>query len=105
MGRMFWPALQRPARHTAAVADNPTHETSDRFQAGNEARLTSVDLSLFQVVADLRCAFAKRMNAFERRIPFDEDGIFRHYKELEPYTATAQCLIWVKRRNTRSEHT
>jgi glutathione S-transferase len=68
-----------------------------------------VDLSLFQIVEGLRYAFPKRMKAFERRIPglvdlhervarrpnikaylsserripFNEDGIFRHYKELD----------------------
>jgi len=72
-------------------------------------RLTYVDLSLFQIVAGLRYAFPKRMRAFERkvpgliglhdrvasrpgikaylaserRIPFNEDGIFRHYRELD----------------------
>ena len=73
------------------------------------ARLTYVDLSLFQIVEGLRYAFPKRMKAFERKIPglvdlhdrvaarpnikaylasdrriaFNEDGIFRHYKELD----------------------
>jgi glutathione S-transferase len=72
-------------------------------------RLTYVDLSLFQIVAGLRYAFPRRMKAFERRIPglvdlhdrvaarpnikaylasdrriaFNEDGIFRHYKALD----------------------
>jgi len=72
-------------------------------------RLSYVDLSLFQIVEGLRYAFPKRMKAFERdipklcdlrdrvaarpriaaylaserRIPFNEDGIFRHYKELD----------------------
>lgn len=72
-------------------------------------RLTYVDLSLFQIVAGLRYAFPKRMSRFEsdipglvglhdrvaqrprieaylaseRRIPFNEDGIFRHYKALD----------------------
>jgi len=72
-------------------------------------RLTYVDLSLFQIVEGLRYAFPKRMKTFERnipglvelhdrvaarpnikaylaserRIPFNEDGIFRHYKELD----------------------
>jgi glutathione S-transferase len=72
-------------------------------------RITYVDLSLFQIVAGLRYAFPKRMTAFEREIPglvglhdrvaarpnikaylaserriaFNEDGIFRHYKELD----------------------
>ncbi len=72
-------------------------------------RLTYVDLSLFQIVAGLRYAFPKRMKAFEREIPglvalhdrvaarsnikvylasdrriaFNEDGIFRRYKALD----------------------
>jgi glutathione S-transferase len=72
-------------------------------------RVTYVDLSLFQIVEGLRYAFPKRMKAFEREIPalvelhdrvaaranikaylssdrriaFNEDGIFRHYKELD----------------------
>ncbi|MGC2780647.1 MAG: glutathione S-transferase [Bradyrhizobium sp.] len=72
-------------------------------------RLTYVDLSLFQIVDGLRYAFPKRMKAFERnipglvalhdrvairpniaayldserRIPFNEDGIFRRYKALD----------------------
>ena len=72
-------------------------------------RLTYVDMSLFQLVKGLRYAFPKRMKTFERkipglrelhdrvaarpkiaaylaserRIPFNEDGIFRHYKELD----------------------
>ena len=72
-------------------------------------RLSYADLSLFQIVEGLRYAFPKRMKAFEkeipcltdlhdriaqrpnikaylesdRRIPFNESGIFRHYKELD----------------------
>ena len=72
-------------------------------------RLSYIDLSLFQIVEGLRYAFPKRMKAFEqeipelcelhdrvaarpkiaaylsseRRIAFNEDGIFRHYKELD----------------------
>jgi glutathione S-transferase len=72
-------------------------------------RLTYVDLSLFQIVEGLRYAFPKRMSAFEtqipglvslrdrvaarpnikayldsdRRIPFNEQGIFRRYRELD----------------------
>ena len=72
-------------------------------------RLTYVDLSLFQIVDGLRYAFPLRMKAFERRIPglvglhdrvaarpniaaylaserriaFNEDGIFRRYKALD----------------------
>ena len=72
-------------------------------------RATYVDLSLFQIVAGLRYAFPKNMKAFERRIPglidlhdrvvarpniksylasdrriaFNEEGIFRRYRELD----------------------
>jgi len=72
-------------------------------------RLTYVDLSLFQIVEGLRYAFPKRMEAFERQIPglvelrdrvaarpniktylasdrriaFNEEGIFRRYKALD----------------------
>ena len=72
-------------------------------------RLSYVDLSMFQIVEGLRYAFPKRMNAYERRVPglidlhdrvagrpnikaylasdrriaFNEDGIFRHYRELD----------------------
>jgi glutathione S-transferase len=72
-------------------------------------RLGYVDLSLFQIVEGLRYAFPKRMRRFEkkvprvialhdrvaerpriaaylaseRRIPFNECGIFRCYKELD----------------------
>jgi glutathione S-transferase len=72
-------------------------------------KATYVDLSLFQIIAGLRYAFPKRMKAFEddvprlvalhdrvaerpniktylaseRRIPFNESGIFRCYKELD----------------------
>ena len=73
------------------------------------ARLTYADLSLFQTVEGLRYAFPNTMArvepeypllvalharvaerprikayaASERRIPFNEHGIFRHYKELD----------------------
>jgi glutathione S-transferase len=72
-------------------------------------KLAYVDLSLFQIVEGLRYAFPKRMKAFEkkvprvmalhervaqrpriasylasdRRIPFNEEGIFRYYRELD----------------------
>lgn len=73
------------------------------------AKLSYVDLSLFQLIEGLRYAFPKAMNrleprhaglvqlhdkvaqhppiarylASERRIPFSEEGIFRHYPELD----------------------
>jgi glutathione S-transferase len=72
-------------------------------------RWTYVDCSLFQIVEGLRYAFPKRMSAIEgdypglirirdqvadlpgikaylksdRRIPFNKEGIFRHYPELD----------------------
>jgi len=72
-------------------------------------RISTADLSLFQVVEGLAYAFPKAMKrelakvprvaalhdrvaarprikaylASERRIPFNEDGIFRHYPELD----------------------
>jgi len=72
-------------------------------------RVTYADLSLFQIVEGLRYAFPKRMKAFERkipdlielrdrvaerpnlkaylaserRIPFNEEGIFRRYTALD----------------------
>ena len=78
-----------------------------RYMVGS--RLSYVDLSLFQLMAGLRYAFPKAMAKLEpsypglvalhdmvrarpriaaylaskRRIPFNEDGIFRHYPELE----------------------
>ncbi|MGY0556648.1 MULTISPECIES: glutathione S-transferase [unclassified Lysobacter] len=73
------------------------------------ARLSYVDLSLFQLVAGLRYAFPKAMKRLQgdlpkvlaladsvaerpniaaylasaRRLPFNENGIFRHYPELD----------------------
>lgn len=73
------------------------------------SRLTYADLSLFQLIEGLRYAFPKAMQRLEpaypltvalhaqvaarpniarylaskRRIPFNEDGIFRHYRELD----------------------
>ena len=73
------------------------------------ARVTYPDLSLFQILAGLRYAFPRLMQGLEgryprivalhdrvealpriaaylsspRRIPFNEEGIFRHYEELD----------------------
>jgi glutathione S-transferase len=86
------------------MAANPVGDTHLVGRA-----LTYVDLGLFQVVEGLRYAFPKAMAARERqwprvialrdqvaalpkiaaylasdrRIPFNEDGIFRHYAELD----------------------
>ena len=82
-------------------------ESSGAYLTGR--KLTYVDLSLFQIVEGLRYAFPNNMKAFERKIPglvelrdriaerpnikaylkskrriaFNEDGIFRHYKALD----------------------
>ncbi len=82
--------------------------SSDGFYL-NGRRLCYADLSLFQIVEGLRYAFPNRMKRFERKIPgvidlhdrvamrpniktylaserriaFNNDGIFRHYKELD----------------------
>jgi glutathione S-transferase len=86
------------------LARNPRGQ---RYLAG--ARLTCADLSLFQIMAGLKYAFPRAMAgsarrykritalsqlvesrpriahylASERRIPFNLDGIFRHYPELD----------------------
>lgn len=86
------------------LSDNPSN---DSFIVGNG--LTYVDLSLFQVMEGLHYAFPNAMKAAEgdypllsalreniakrptiaaylksdRRLPFSESGIFRHYPELD----------------------
>ena len=88
----------------AILARNPRNQ---RYLAGS--RLTYADLSLFQMIAGLKYAFPRAMAhsarrykrsielsrivqdrpriaqylASDRRIPFNEDGIFRHYPELD----------------------
>jgi glutathione S-transferase len=83
------------------------NKASSAHLIGN--RLTYPDLSLFQIVAGLRYAFPRAMAALEkelpltaghhdrvkahskiaaylaspRRIPFNKEGIFRHYPELD----------------------
>jgi len=77
--------------------------------AGTKRRITYVDLSLFQMLEGLRYAFPKAMRKLERkhpqlaelhervarrpgirgyleserRLPFNQQGIFRHYAELD----------------------
>jgi glutathione S-transferase len=84
-----------------------SNRRGDRYLLGS--KLTYADLSLFQIVAGLSYAFPTTMSAAARkfrrlfalhariqerpriaaylasprRIPFNEDGIFRHYPELE----------------------
>jgi glutathione S-transferase len=84
-----------------------TRQRGQRYLAGT--KLTYVDLSMFQIIAGLSYAFPKAMVgvarrhkrlfalhariqerpriatylASERRIPFNDQGIFRHYAELD----------------------
>ena len=79
----------------------------DQYMVG--AALTYVDLSIFQIIDGLRYAFPRAMQqigpdypllsalhhrvksrpriarylASARRLPFNKDGIFRHYEELD----------------------
>jgi glutathione S-transferase len=100
----FWD--QRVPKYLGYFEQLVSH-SGGTFTTGRRA--TYVDLSLFQIVEGLRYAFPKRMTKFEReipklvelrdrvaarsnikaylasdrRIPFNEDGIFRHYKALD----------------------
>jgi glutathione S-transferase len=84
-----------------------TNPAGHRHMVGNAC--TTVDLSMFQVLAGLRYAFPRAMDAVsesiprlnalhdrvaalpaivaylasDRRLPFNEQGIFRHYPELD----------------------
>src|SRR5580698_7198262 len=84
------------------------HQRGQRYLAGT--KLTYVDLSMFQIIAGLSYAFPNAMTrvarsykrlfalhariqerpqiaaylASERRIPFNDQGIFRHYAVLDP---------------------
>ena len=86
------------------LAGNPH---GDQYMVG--AALTYVDLSMFQIIEGLRYAFPRAMEQLSedipgllalnehvksrpniarylksaRRLPFNEQGIFRHYKELD----------------------
>jgi len=90
------------------VLQGSSETRTGAFLLGKTA--TYADLSLFQMVAGLRYAFPRAMArlerrfprvialhgrvaarprlavylASERRIPFNRQGIFRHYSELDP---------------------
>ena len=94
-------------RNILAISRGCWRKARGAYVSGRKA--TYVDLSLFQIVAGLRYAFPKRMTAFEKKIPglielhdrvaerpnikaylaserridFNEQGIFRRYKELD----------------------
>ena len=89
----------------SVLRQNPS---GPQFAVGDH--LTYVHLSLFQIIAGVRYAFPNAMKDLEktypglaalaqsvavcpriaaylaskRRIPFNEDGVFRHYPELDP---------------------
>ena len=97
----------RMAHYLGHFEDVLARNRPGRFMIGG--RLTYVDLSVFQIVEGLRYAFPRAMArresryprvialrdrvaarpqvaaylASERRIPFNESGIFRHYPELD----------------------
>jgi glutathione S-transferase len=97
----------RAPKYFGHFEDVLARNRGSKYLAGK--RLTYADLSLFQIVAGMRYAFPKAMAklekklprvvavhdlvtarpriaaylASERRIPFNESGIFRHYKELD----------------------
>ena len=98
---------RRRVPKTLGYFDDVIRKSGGPFLLGR--RLSYPDLSLFQVVEGLRYAFPQMMRRFEkkvprvveaharvakrprvaaylaseRRIPFNEMGIFRHYKELD----------------------
>lgn len=111
---------QRPSarRRAAAFLDDRLPRFMGYFEAVLEANggkhfvgrgVSTVDLSMFQIVCGLRYAFPRRFGRYQkkipgivalsdrvaarprlaaylasqRRIPFNEDGIFRHYPELD----------------------
>ncbi len=100
----FW--KRRPQKYLGYF-ERVLHRSGGPWLLGR--RISYVDLSLFQVVEGLRYAFPKSMRRLEskipgvvavrdavaerpriaaylgspRRIPFNEYGIFRHYKELD----------------------
>lgn len=97
----------RAPKYLGYFDDVIARNRGSKYLAGK--RLTYADLSLFQIVAGMRYAFPKAMTklekkmprvvavhdlvsqrpriaaylASERRIPFNEMGIFRHYDELD----------------------
>ena len=104
--------LPKYLRYFEAVLEgNPA---GDRYLSGRN--LTYVDLSMFQTIAGLQYAFPKTMKALgaaipklralaervrerpriaaylgsSRRLPFNEQGIFRHYPELDVLSAPAE---------------
>ncbi len=113
-GGLYYEEQKREAKRRAEdFRINRLPKFLDYFGAlaaqGRAARVSYVDLSLFQMIAGLRYAFPRAMARLERRrawvaalhervaarpriaaylasprrIPFNESGIFRHYAELD----------------------
>ncbi len=102
--RSFW---QRRVPKFLGYFEDVLQRNGGKYLIGR--KLSYVDLSIFQIVEGLRYAFPRHMKRFEkkvpllmalhgrvarrpriaaylsseRRIPFNEWGIFRHYKELD----------------------
>ena len=101
---------QEALRRTALFIEQRIPKFLGYFENTLGLRFSYVDLSLFQVMEGLRYAFPNAMKkaerrcprlvilrdriakrprlaaylASERRIPFNQQGIFRHYPELDP---------------------
>lgn len=105
---LYYEDQKREAKRRAAdFLDNRLPKYLDYFETARTSGY--VDLSLFQMVEGLRYAFPRAMRKWERRIPnllklhgkvrrrgrltsylasarriaFNQDGIFRHYPELD----------------------
>lgn len=100
----YWPGIQGRGEFVRLALE----ESGGHYLLGR--RLTTADLSLFQVADGLRYAFPRAMRRLEKKIPrvmalhdrvaerpriaaylasgrriaFNQSGIFRHYPELDP---------------------
>jgi glutathione S-transferase len=108
--RLYYEQQKREARRRAAVfLDERLPKFMHYFERQADARFSYVHLSLFQMIEGLRYAFPRAMKRRERnyprlrrihdqvarrprlakylrsprRIPFNQQGIFRHYPELD----------------------
>jgi glutathione S-transferase len=111
----YWPQIQGRGEFVRLALEEAgadyrllQRQRGARYLAGT--KLTTVDLSMFQIIAGLSYAFPNAMArvardykrlfalhariqerprisaylASERRIPFNDQGIFRHYAVLDP---------------------
>jgi len=102
----YWPSIQGRGEYVRLALEEAG---ADYVDVARQRRLSYVDLSMFQIVAGLRYAFPRLMARLEpriprlaelhgrvaqrpnlaaylgsvRRLPFNENGIFRHYPELD----------------------